>query len=150
MRAAESKVEHVFFVRLVEDEDLLDGITAYVEKAKVKAGFFFLIGSLKQARLGFFDGKKYQSITIDEPLEIVSCMGNVSMDEKNRTIVHAHLVVSNKRGEAFGGHLLRGCTVSFTAELVLVKCAETELRRVPDEKTGLHLWALKSGEQKIS
>jgi len=140
MRGAEAKAGRVFFMRFRKDEDLLDAITTYAEKSNVRAGLLFLIGSLKQARLGFFDGEKYQRITINEPLEIVSCLGNVSLNERNQTVVHAHLVVSNKKGETFGGHLLRGCVVSFTAELVLVECLGTELRRVLDGETGLYLW----------
>jgi hypothetical protein len=142
MSTAESKVERVFFTRLMENEDLLEAVIKRVERAKVKAGFFFLIGSLKKARLGFFNGQEYQAVEIDRPLEIVSCMGNVSLDEENHVVVHAHMVVSTSQGEAFGGHLLSGCVVSFTAELVLVECAQIPLRRVLDEKTGLRLWSL--------
>jgi hypothetical protein len=137
---AESKTDRVFFARFIENEDLLEALTDFVRKVNVKVGFFSLIGSLKRARLGFFDGVKYQTVEIDKPLEIVSCVGNISLNEEDQVVVHAHMVVSDEKGEAFGGHLLRGCIVSFTAEMVLVVCTQTRLRRALDKKTGLRLW----------
>lgn len=139
MNVTEAKVGRVVFASLVEDEDLLEAVIKRTEKAKIKAGLLFIIGSLKRAQLGFFNGKKYVPVKLNEPLEIVSAIGNVSVDEKDRTVVHAHLVVSNERGETFGGHLLFGCVVSFTAELAIVECVQTELRRFLDAKTGLRL-----------
>ena len=140
MNMTEAKVGRIIFARLVEDEDLLEAVAKRVEKADIKAGLLFIIGSLKRAQLGFFNGEKYVPIKLNEPLEIVSAIGNVSLDEKDRAVIHVHLVVSNKQGEAFGGHLLSGCVVSFTAELVIVECVGTEVRRFLDAKTGLHLW----------
>jgi len=137
---AESKTDRVFFARFIENEDLLEALTDFVRKVNVKVGFFSLIGSLKRARLGFFDGVNYQTVEIDKPLEIVSCVGNISLNEEDQVVVHAHMVVSDEKGEAFGGHLLRGCIVSFTAEMVLVVCTQTRLRRALDKKTGLRLW----------
>lgn len=140
MNFAESKTDRVFFARFIENEDLLEALTDFVRKVNVKVGFFSLIGSLKRARLGFFDGVNYQTVEIDKPLEIVSCVGNISLNEEDQVVVHAHMVVSDEKGEAFGGHLLRGCIVSFTAEMVLVVCTQTRLRRALDKKTGLRLW----------
>lgn len=140
MNFVESRTDCVFFARFIENEDLLEALTDFVRKVNVKAGFFSLIGSLKRARLGFFDGAKYQTVEIDKPLEIVSCSGNISLDEEDQVVVHAHIVVSDEKGEAFGGHLLQGCIVSFTAEMVLVVCTQIRLRRALDDKTGLRLW----------
>ncbi|MGB8779586.1 MAG: DUF296 domain-containing protein, partial [Candidatus Bathyarchaeia archaeon] len=58
------------------------------------------------------------------------------------TIVHAHIVVSNENGEAYGGHLMKGCRVGPTAELVVVEAASVHLRRRYDEKTKLKLLKL--------
>jgi len=135
----ESKIGRVVFARLTEDEDLLEAITLRAKRAKITTGFFILIGALKKAKLGFYDEKEYKPIEVSEPVEIVSCIGNISLKEEE-LIVHAHISVSNKKGEAFGGHLLLGCVVSVNAELVLVEAADLRLQRAPDEKTKLYLW----------
>ena len=139
MEIHESKIGRIVFARLTEDEDLLEAITLRVKQAKITSGFFILIGALKKAKLGFYDEQEYKATEISEPVEIVSCIGNLSLKEEE-PIVHAHTSVSNKKGEAFGGHLLPGCIVSVNAELVLVEAADLRLQRVPDEKTKLHLW----------
>ena len=139
MKIHESKIGRVVFARLSEDEDLLDAITLRARRAGINAGFFILIGALKKANLGFYRNQEYKPIGISEPVEVVSCMGNISVKEQE-LIAHAHLSVSNEKGEAFGGHLLPGCVVSANAELVLVEAFDPGLERVFDEKTKLHLW----------
>lgn len=139
MKIHESKIGRVVFARLSEDEDLLEAIALRAKRAKINTGFFILIGALKKAKLGFYREQEYKPIEISEPVEIVSCMGNISIKEQE-LIVHAHISVSNEKGEAFGGHLLRGCVVSVNAELVLVEAADLRLQRQLDEKTKLYLW----------
>jgi len=75
-------------------------------------------------------------------MEIASCSGNVAVDEKGEVIVHAHLVVSNEKAEAFGGHLMKGSHVGPTAELVLFEAIGADLRRTFDDKTKLRLLKL--------
>ncbi len=76
-----------------------------------------------------------------EPLEIVSCMGNISIKE-NEPFVHAHIAVSNRKGEVFGGHILPGCIIAATGEHFLIEAVDVELQRKPDEKTQLYLWSV--------
>ena len=139
MRMHESKSGRIVLARLSEDEDLLEAITRRAKRAKITAGFFILIGALKKAKLGFYREQEYKPIEISEPVEIASCMGNISVKEEE-PLVHAHISVSNEKGEAFGGHLLPGCVVSVNAELVLVEAADLRLQRVFDEETKLYLW----------
>lgn len=141
MKWVEAKAGKVIFARLFEDEDLLEAITQAAREGRVKAGFFVLIGTLKKAKMGFFHEGRYQPIEMTEPLEIVSCVGNISVRE-NEPFAHAHISVSNRKGEIFGGHLLPGCVIAATGELVLVEAEDVELKRKLDEKTSLHLWSV--------
>jgi len=141
MKSVEAKAGKIIFARLFEDEDLLEAITQTVEKGRVKAGFFVLIGTLKKAKMGFFHQGRYQPIEMTEPLEIVSCVGNVSIKE-GEPHVHAHIAVSNRKGEVFGGHVLPGCMIAATGELVLIEAVDVELQRKLDEKTQLYLWSV--------
>ena len=148
MEFAESKAGKLVFARLSEDEDLLDTITQVAEKARVSAGFFFLIGTLKKARMGFFRDGRYETIEMNQPLEIVSCLGNISTKE-SKIFAHAHISVSDEKGRVFGGHVMPGCIIAATGEVVLVEAANFKLLRGLDEKTKLHLWSLGKPSSKV-
>jgi len=143
MKKIESKLGRVIFARLLENEDLLEAISNTAKKTRITAGFFILIGTLKEAKLGFYRQGKYEPIQIDEPVEIVSCIGNISLKEEKDLVVHAHVSVSDEKGQVFGGHVLPGCIVAATAELMLVEAADAKLQREFDEKTNLYLWFFK-------
>ena len=136
------QVGKICFSRLFTGEDLAEAIQKKVEQSNVKAGTFFVIGSLKNVVLGYYKEGEYRSIKLEGPLEIASCMGNIAVNEKNEIIVHPHIVVSNERGEAFGGHLMKGSLVGATAELVIIEGLGVNLQRTLDKKTGLNLWKL--------
>jgi len=136
------QVGMMYFVRIREGEDLAEAIKERVEETGIKAGIFLAIGSLKEAVLGYLKNGQYKSVELDGPLEIASCMGNVAVDEKGEVIIHAHLVVSNEDGEAFGGHLMKGSHVGATAELIIIEGVGVKLQKVLDEKTKLRLWKL--------
>jgi len=137
MKLRESKLGRVVFARLYEDEDLLEAIASASKQTKISAGFFTLIGTLKRARIGFYRDGKHEPIEIAGPLEIVSCIGNISLKEKE-LIVHAHIAVSDEEGQTFGGHTLPGCLISVFGELMLVEAAGMKLKRKFDEKTKLN------------
>jgi len=136
------QVGRICFSRIFEDEDLAEAVKKRIEESDVKAGVFILIGSLKKAVLGYYKEGEYKPIELDGPLEIASCMGNIAVNEKDEIIVHRHIVVSNEKSEAFGGHLMKGSVVGATAELVIVEAVGVKLQRVFDEKTKLNLLKL--------
>jgi predicted DNA-binding protein with PD1-like motif len=147
VKAAEAETKKVVFARLFEDEDLLETIAGAAKENGVKSGFFFLIGTLKKAVLGYYEKEKYLHIEKAGPLEIVSCMGNVSTKEKDELVVHGHIVVSDRNASAYGGHVLPGCPVDATAELVLVQADDGVLKREFDARRNLYLWFF---EEKIA
>lgn len=137
-----SRLGRIVFARLSEDEDLLETVTLVAKKSRITAGFFTLIGTLKKANLGFYHQGKYEIIKIEGPVEIVSCMGNIALKEK-QPFAHAHVSVSNRKGEVMGGHVMPGCTIAATTgELVLIEAADARLLRRLDEKTQLFLWSM--------
>jgi predicted DNA-binding protein with PD1-like motif len=138
MKYAESGIGKAVFARLLEGEDLLEAITRVATKSEIRAGFFFLIGTLKSARLGFYRDGKYIPIEMLKPLEIVSCLGNVSMKD-GKAFPHAHLAVSDDKGRVFGGHAMAGCIIGVTAELVLVEARGLKITRQFDRITKLSL-----------
>lgn len=142
MRSIASETKRVFFARFSEGEDLLQEIALTAKERNITSGFFFLIGTLQKAVLGFYKEGEYLPIEKSGPLEIVSCMGNISTKNDSEIVVHGHIVVSDSEGTAYGGHLLDKCIVDATAELVLVEVEGGVLRRELDTQRNLYLWSL--------
>jgi predicted DNA-binding protein with PD1-like motif len=137
---AESRTGRTVFVRLLENEDVSNAIKEKAEQSGIHAGYFLLIGMVKKAILGFYKNRKYKQIEVAGPLEIVSCLGSISVREDGELVAHAHISVADEEGRVFGGHLLPGCPVDVTAELVLVDTPEAKLKKVLEKKLNLYLW----------
>ncbi|MEM1563993.1 MAG: DUF296 domain-containing protein [Candidatus Bathyarchaeia archaeon] len=138
----EGKIGRIIFSRILEGEDLAEAIKERAEKSGVKAGLITVIGSLKTVVLGYYKEGEYKYIRLEGPLEIASCTGNIAVDEKGETIIHAHIVAANEEGKAFGGHLMQGSVVGATAELAIIEGVGLNLRRAFDEKTKLKVLKL--------
>jgi predicted DNA-binding protein with PD1-like motif len=128
--------------RLLENDDLIESVKKKAQESNIRAGAFILIGSIKHAVLGYYRDGEYKNTKFEGPLEVASCTGNVAVDEKGETVVHAHVVVTNEKGEAFGGHLMTDSPVGATAELILIEAAGISMVRAFDEKTKLGLLRL--------
>ncbi len=138
-----TKINSTYVSRMVPGEDILKTIQEIASEKKISAGQLTLIGAISKTTLGYFDrqSKQYMSFTIDEDLEVVSCMGNISMTENGDYIVHAHMIVADEKGKCYGGHLMEGSIVSVTIELV-INVFEDKLLRATDADTGLNLLSL--------
>jgi len=128
----------VLVIRLEPGEDIIKSIEKVVAEHKLLSGHLSLIGAVSKVHLGYFDldEKVYKDFTIDEDLEIVSCVGNISRLNEGY-VVHAHVVASDVKGKCYAGHLMEGCVVSVTIEIVITEF--TEMSRARDEITGLNL-----------
>lgn len=148
MEVCQASIGRAVFARFSEGDDLLDSVNEAAKRAEVCAGFFFLIGTLKRANLGFFREGKYETTEMIAPLEIVSCLGNISIKE-GRIFAHAHVVVSDEKGNAYGGHVMPGCLIGVTGELVLFEATGIRLSRRFDDKTKLFLLSMEKLSSKI-
>jgi predicted DNA-binding protein with PD1-like motif len=139
VRSIQTEIKRVIFAKMEPGEDVLGSIEEVARKHGVQSGQLSLIGAISQAKLGYYhrESAKYRDFTVDEDVEVVSCIGDISTHEGN-LVVHAHMVVADEKGKCWGGHLLSGCTVSVTIELVIIE-TEIELIRKRDDVTGLNL-----------
>ncbi|MCJ7767873.1 DUF296 domain-containing protein [Candidatus Bathyarchaeota archaeon] len=128
--------------RLLENDDLVESIKKKAQESNIRAGAFILIGSIKHAVVGYYKDGEYKNTKLEGPLEVASCTGNVAVDEKGETVVHAHVIVTNEKGEAFGGHLMKDSPVGATAELIIIEATGISMVRAFDEKTKLRLLRL--------
>lgn len=128
----------VLVARLEPGEDILKSIEKLVNEYSISSGHFSLIGAVSRTHLGYFDRQAniYKDFVLDEDLEIVSCIGNISRHNDER-VIHAHVVASDEKGRCYGGHLMEGCIVSVTIEIVITEFPM--MRRALDEVTGLKL-----------
>ncbi|MFW9768369.1 MAG: PPC domain-containing DNA-binding protein [Candidatus Thorarchaeota archaeon] len=139
VRSIQTEAKRVIISRMEPGEDVLETIEAVAAEHGVKSGHITLIGAISGAKLGYFHlaANEYRDFTVDEDVEVVSCMGNIST-LNGKPMVHAHMIVSDETGKCYGGHLMKGCKVSVTIELVMTVTA-TDLTRARDDRTGLNL-----------
>lgn len=136
----EFKPGRCFVGRLPHGRDLIQGIEAVCRDASIQMAAFSLIGAVSSVTFGAYDQKQQVYVTVKEnaALEIVSCMGNVSLKE-GHPFIHAHVLLADEQGKTLGGHLFSE-TIVYAAEIYLQELAGPPLERVYDQTTGLMLW----------
>jgi predicted DNA-binding protein with PD1-like motif len=104
---------------------------------------FSLIGAVSSYTIGSYDQTQQVYVTFTEkaPMEIVTCMGNISLLDEN-PFVHAHIVLGSESGELIGGHLFSE-TILFAGEIDIKELTGKPLEKAYDRTTGLKLWDVK-------
>lgn len=131
----------VVAARIRPGRDLLDALEELVRDSGFRTGLIEIVGSVRKARLSCYHQarKEYVEFSLDEPLEIVTGLGNVSLRD-GKPFVHVHLTLSDESGKCYGGHLVRG-TETFVAEVFVSELAtDPPMNRTRDDETGLLLW----------
>ncbi|MBB6051397.1 PPC domain-containing DNA-binding protein [Armatimonas rosea] len=120
----------VVALRLTPGQDLKQALVALSQREGIGAACVLTcVGSLSTANLRY--AGKSEGATLERPLEILSLVGTLG-----RGGVHLHLTVADEQGQTLGGHLLDGCLVRTTAELVLGVLPGVIFDREPDPETG--------------
>lgn len=116
--------------RLHRGADLLVSIKELAQEKNIKAGVVLsAVGCVSQARLRDASGVKIRDV--EEHCEIVSLNGTVS--EKR---CHLHLALSKEDLSTIGGHMVEGCIINTTCELVIGEIPNQEIDVEFDEETG--------------
>lgn len=138
MSYLEVKKQREFLCNIPYGSDLLLSLKELANKLKIKSGVFNFIGALKSACLLYYvqDEKKFEKNLFEGPLEIVSGMGNIATMNED-IIVHAHLVIADRKGNCYGGHLTEGSKV-FACEVHIRELFPSVTRKY-DPITGLNL-----------
>jgi len=102
---------HTF--RLKPEQDLFDELESFVAAQKIEAGCLLSsVGSLTHVTLRLANQSAYNEY--EGHFEIVSLNGTVSTHGS-----HLHLAISDEKGTTIGGHLVSGCKIYTTAEIVI-------------------------------
>lgn len=116
-------------LRLNPGQDLRQQLQAYVEAHQLgAAAVVTCVGSLTRAHLRL--ANQEGGTTRTGHFEIVSLVGTLSTHGS-----HLHLAVADSTGQTIGGHLLDGCLIYTTAEIVLTELPELEFAREADPVT---------------
>jgi len=121
-------------LRLTPGEDLRTALTAaftqlQAEQNAKAACVISAVGSLSRAVLRY--AAEPGGTVLLEPLELITLSGTLSPDG-----AHLHASVADARGNMRGGHVMPGCIVRTTAEIVLAPLPGWEFTRAQDAQTG--------------
>jgi len=139
---SEFKLGRRFVGRLPHGKDLITSIEDFCKASSIQMATFSVIGAVSSATLGAYDQKQqvYATFTQEEPLEVVTCTGNISLMDEN-PVVHAHIVLANLEGKTMAGHLFSE-TILYAGEIDLQELTGKPLKRAYDDTTGLMLWEI--------
>ena len=112
-----------FALRLLPGEDLLATLAAAVMQRGIKAGWIAgVVGSLSQAALRF--AGEPDSTLLTGAFEIIALSGTLDAEGG-----HLHLSVADAQGLMRGGHVMPGCIVRTTCELIIGELDELMFTR---------------------
>lgn len=119
-----------FTFRLKPGQDLARSIFDFVRDKNIGAGCILTcVGSLTTAVIRYANNPS--GTMVQGHFEIDSLVGTVGMAGQ-----HLHLSISDENGAMLGGHLLDGCLIYTTAEIVLAAFPELVYRREPCDQSG--------------
>ena len=131
---------HVF--RLRRGSDLLKALQEYARTRRIAAGTVVSgVGCVPRARVRDASGVTVREL--NEPLEIVSLMGTLSAAR-----THLHIALAREDLTVLGGHLMEGCIVNTTAEVVLLELDGVRFGAEWDGETGYDELAILSLEER--
>jgi uncharacterized protein len=141
---SEFKLGRRLLGRLPHGKDMITSIEDFCIASDIQTATFSVIGAVSSATLGVYDQKQHVYITFIEnaAMEIVNCIGNVSLKDKT-PVIQSHIVLADEHGKIIGGRLFSE-TILFAGEIDLQEMTGETLERVYDDKTGFMLWNLES------
>jgi len=127
-----------FVVVLSTDDEVMATLQRFALEHRLKASQLSAIGAFSRVVVAFFDWKTkdYRHLPIDEQVEVLSLLGDVTLDVDKQKI-HAHVVVGKSDGTAHGGHLIEA-HVRPTLEVMVTELPR-HLHRQFDPTSGLTL-----------
>ena len=116
--------------RLKPGQDLKLALDELVQHNRIAAGTLLTcVGSLTDVALRL--ANQNEATHYRGHFEIVSLVGTLSANGS-----HVHLAVSDSTGRTLGGHLMAGCKIYTTAEIVVGLLPDVVFTREPDPTFG--------------
>lgn len=92
-------------LRIEAGERIPDVLLAWVKTQPFRAAAVQGIGAVAEAEIGFFDPetRRYEKIHLPEQMEVLSLLGNLSLDPQGAPFFHLHVVLGRPDGSTLGG-----------------------------------------------
>lgn len=132
-------VERTFILVVEPQEEAFEAIRTFAAEHDVNAASVSAIGAFQSATLAFFDlvTREYRNIPVPVQSEVLSLLGDITLDEEGKPNPHLHVVLGLADGSTRGGHFVNGI-VRPTLE-VIIRETPAELRRTYREEFGIAL-----------
>ncbi|MCI8810015.1 MAG: DNA-binding protein [Oscillibacter sp.] len=155
LQMAEGRLGRVIAVRLRPGTDVLPGLEEACKRARINNGVIVsIIGSLSEVR--FCDpieiaGKRAKygygdPLQLEGPIELTSASGIICHDDEGVTNLHVHVTLSDKDGNAYGGHLVNGTKVLLTTDVVIAEIEGVVMGRKFDEELEVPIFSPRPAE----
>ena len=119
-----------FALRLHPGDDLLLALDGFAQDHDLEAACVLAcVGSLTQATLRF--ANQENAAVLNGHFEIVALTGTLAKHGS-----HYHIAIADETGRTYGAHLLEGCLIYTTAEIVIGNIPNLHFLRTHDPKTG--------------
>ena len=136
-------------VRLKPGTDVLLGLQEACERNGINNGVILsAIGSLQDphfcnpvelpTKAGYGYG---ETLHLTGPIELTSASGIICHDDEGNTNLHVHMTVTDRHGNAHGGHLVEGTKVLLTVDVILAEIEGLVMGRKFDEELEVPLFA---------
>lgn len=117
-------------LRLSPHDDLKQSLEAFVRRHQIDAACVVTcVASLEQAALRFANQR--DATTLTNKFEVTSLVGTLSQNGS-----HLHIQLADGEGRSVGGHVMEGCRIYTTAEVVLGILSDVAYARILDPTYG--------------
>ena len=121
---------HFHAIRLLPGDDLLSALEQFIAEKRIEAGWIAgMVGSLSQAALRFAAQQEASRLT--DAFEMIALSGTLSLSG-----THLHLSIADPQGRMTGGHVMAGCIVRTTCELIIGELPAMSFSRQPCPLSG--------------
>ena len=149
MEMAQGRLGSVIAVRLKPGTDVLLGLQEACERNGINNGVILsAIGSLQDphfcnpvelpTKAGYGYG---ETLHLTGPIELTNASGIICHDDEGNTNLHVHMTVTDRHGNAHGGHLVEGTKVLLTVDVILAEIEGLVMGRKFDEELEVPLFA---------
>lgn len=149
LEMAQGRLGRVVALRLRPGTDVLLGLEEACKRAGINNGVILsAIGSLDSPR--FCDpvelptnaGYGYgETLHLTGPIELAGASGIICHDDEGNTNLHVHMTVTDRHGNAHGGHLVEGTKVLLTVDVIIAEIEGVVMGRKFDPELEVPLFA---------
>ena len=149
MEMAQGKLGRVDALRLKPGTDVLLGLEEACKRSGINNGVILsAIGSLDSphfcdvVELPTKAGYGYGEVLhLTGPIELTNASGIICHDDEGNTNLHVHMTVTDRHGNAHGGHLVEGTKVLLTVDVIIAEIEGLVMGRKFDEELEVPLFA---------